>query len=77
MFDGFHRRGGEEMDVGDQRLVEARGAELLADLFERGGRGLVRSGDADNLAARFREADCLRDRRCDVFRVGGRHRLQA
>jgi hypothetical protein len=56
-------------------LREAGGAELRADLLERGGGGLVRGRDADDLAACFRQADRLRDRRGDVLRVGGRHRL--
>ena len=77
VFDRLHRRGGQEVDVGHQRLGEARRPELLPDLLERGRRGLVRGRDADDLAARFGQADRLRDRRCDVLRVGGRHRLHS
>ena len=77
MFDRFHRSDREKVDVGDQRLVEARRAKLPVDVLECDRRGLVRGRDADDLAARFREADRLGDRRRNVLRVGGRHRLQA
>jgi len=75
MFDRFHGGHRQEVDVGDQRLSEARGAELLVDLLERRGRRLVGSRHADNLATRFSEADALTQRRRHVLGVGRRHRL--
>ena len=77
VFDGFHRRDREKMDVGDERLVEARRAELPVDVLQRDRRGLIWGRDADDFAARFRQADGLGDRGRDVLRIGGRHRLQA
>jgi hypothetical protein len=77
VLDRLHRGRREEMDVGDQRLGEARRPELPPDVLERRRGGLVRGRDADDLAARFGQADRLRDRRRDVLRVGGRHRLHA
>ncbi len=63
------------VEVADQRHVDARPVEPLADV-RHGRRGLVAvDGDAHDLRAGAGQRRDLRDRRVDIGRVGVGHRL--
>ncbi len=76
VFDRLHRGLRHEMNVGDERDVgKTGGGELGADLSQSLGGGDVGGGYADDFATDLGEGDGLADRRRDIQRVAGGHRL--
>ena len=73
----FHRRRRHEMNVGDQgNILEASGAEIAANRFERLGVFHSRCGDAHDLTTRFSQQNRLLHGRGDVLRWRRTHALQ-
>ena len=63
------------MDIGDNRHVAIALAQALDDILKIARVLYRRRGDANDFAARFRQLDCLLDRRFRVHRVARDHRL--
>ena len=64
-----------EVDVGGDRHLAARGADLLHHFFEALGIGKSRSGNANQATTHLGERQCLGHRLLDVLGLGSGHGL--
>ena len=78
VFDRFHRRRRQEMNICHQGHVrEARRRKLGANVAQASRGRYIGRRDSNDFATDFGQRDGLPNRRGDVLRVAGSHRLQA